>query len=90
MCLEFSKIQNSNLNFIYTNYSKLIPLIGKDVVGQKEPYEYLIKSIEEFMRLQADQYLWVHRRCKNRPEGEADLYQVALKKRSERNKSKNT
>tara|TARA_B110000027_G_scaffold121116_1_gene135051 strand:- start:103 stop:720 length:618 start_codon:yes stop_codon:yes gene_type:complete len=49
LCLEFSKIQNSNLNFIYKNYSKLIPLIGKAVVGQKEPYEYLVKSIEEFV-----------------------------------------
>jgi demethylmenaquinone methyltransferase / 2-methoxy-6-polyprenyl-1,4-benzoquinol methylase len=49
LCLEFSKIQNSNLNFIYKNYSKLIPLIGKAVIGQKEPYEYLIKSIEEFI-----------------------------------------
>ena len=48
-CLEFSKIQNSNLNFIYKNYSKLIPVIGKAVVGQKEPYDYLIKSIEEFI-----------------------------------------
>jgi demethylmenaquinone methyltransferase / 2-methoxy-6-polyprenyl-1,4-benzoquinol methylase len=49
LCLEFSKIQNSNLNYIYKNYSKLIPLIGKAVVGKKEPYEYLIKSIEEFI-----------------------------------------
>ncbi|MBD1156750.1 bifunctional demethylmenaquinone methyltransferase/2-methoxy-6-polyprenyl-1,4-benzoquinol methylase UbiE [Pelagibacterales bacterium SAG-MED20] len=49
LCLEFSKIQNSNLNFIYKNYSKLIPLIGKAIIGQKEPYEYLIKSIEEFI-----------------------------------------
>ena len=49
LCLEFSKIQNSNLDFIYKNYSKLIPLIGKTVAGQKEPYEYLIKSIEEFL-----------------------------------------
>ena len=48
-CLEFSKIQNSNLAFIYKNYSKLIPLIGKVIIGQKEPYEYLIKSIEEFI-----------------------------------------
>ena len=48
-CLEFSKIQNSSLNFIYKNYSKLIPSIGKFVVGQKEPYEYLIKSIENFI-----------------------------------------
>ena len=49
LCLEFSKIQNSNLSFIYKNYSKLIPLIGKVIIGQKEPYEYLIKSIEEFI-----------------------------------------
>ena len=49
LCLEFSKIQNTNLNFIYKNYSKLIPLIGKIVVGSKEPYDYLIKSIENFI-----------------------------------------
>ena len=49
LCLEFSKIQNYNLDLIYKNYSKLIPLIGKKVVGKKEPYEYLIKSIEEFI-----------------------------------------
>jgi demethylmenaquinone methyltransferase / 2-methoxy-6-polyprenyl-1,4-benzoquinol methylase len=48
-CLEFSKIQNSNLNFIYQNYSKIIPLIGKAVIGKKEPYDYLIKSIAEFI-----------------------------------------
>ena len=49
LCLEFSKIQNSNLDFLYKNYSKLIPHIGKAVVGDKEPYEYLTKSIEEFV-----------------------------------------
>ena len=49
LCLEFSKIQNPGLNFIYKNYSKLIPSIGKIVVGEKEPYEYLIKSIENFV-----------------------------------------
>ncbi len=49
LCLEFSKIQNSNLDFIYKRYSKLIPLIGKFVVGEKKPYEYLVKSIEDFV-----------------------------------------
>ena len=49
LCLEFSKIQNSNLDFIYKNYSKFIPFIGKIIVGEKEPYEYLIKSIEKFV-----------------------------------------
>ena len=49
LCLEFSKIQNSNLNFFYKNYSKLIPLIGNFIMGEKEPYEYLIKSIKNFV-----------------------------------------
>ena len=49
LCLEFSKIQNSNLDFIYKNYSKIIPAIGKFVVGKELPYEYLIKSIENFI-----------------------------------------
>ena len=49
LCLEFSKIENSSLNFIYKNYSKIIPYIGKLVVGEKEPYEYLTKSIETFI-----------------------------------------
>jgi len=49
LCLEFSKIQNSSLNFIYQNYSKLIPSIGKIVVGEKKPYEYLVESIKNFV-----------------------------------------
>ena len=49
LCLEFSKIQNSSLNFLYKNYSKIIPSIGKIVVGESEPYDYLVKSIEEFL-----------------------------------------
>tara|TARA_B100001094_G_scaffold321567_1_gene369511 strand:+ start:1457 stop:2161 length:705 start_codon:yes stop_codon:yes gene_type:complete len=49
LCLEFSKIQNSSLDFIYKNYSKLIPSIGKLIVGDSKPYEYLTKSIENFI-----------------------------------------
>jgi demethylmenaquinone methyltransferase/2-methoxy-6-polyprenyl-1,4-benzoquinol methylase len=49
LCLEFSKILNSNLDFFYKNYSKLIPLVGGLVVGEKKPYEYLVKSIENFV-----------------------------------------
>ena len=48
-CLEFSKVQNSQLNAFYKNYSRIIPHIGKIVAGEKEPYEYLIKSIENFI-----------------------------------------
>ena len=48
MCLEFSKIDNEILNFFYKQYSKTIPIIGKYIVGTSEPYEYLIKSIDQF------------------------------------------
>ena len=49
LCLEFSKIENSNLEFIYKNYSKIIPFIGQFIVGDKKPYKYLINSIEKFV-----------------------------------------
>ena len=61
MCLEFSKIENKNLDIFYKNYSKLIPEIGNIVVGQKKPYEYLVKSIENFL----DQKQLVERMKKN-------------------------
>ena len=48
MCLEFSKIDNELLNFLYRNYSKAIPLLGKYIVGSSKPYEYLINSIDTF------------------------------------------
>ena len=48
-CLEFSKINNDYLDFFYQNYSRLIPFVGEFVVGDKAPYEYLIKSIKEFV-----------------------------------------
>ena len=34
---------------MYNQYSKLIPKIGKYVVGNSEPYEYLIKTINDFI-----------------------------------------
>jgi len=49
LCLEFSKIQNPGLDIIYKNYSKIIPSIGKLIVGERAPYEYLTKSIENFI-----------------------------------------
>ena len=48
MCLEFSKIDNEFINLFYQKYSKVIPYIGKYVVGSSEPYDYLIKSINKF------------------------------------------
>ena len=48
MCLEFSKIDNEFLNFLYKNYSKALPTLGKYIVGSSKPYEYLISSIDSF------------------------------------------
>ena len=48
MCLEFSKIDNELINLLYHQYSKIIPLVGKYVVGSSKPYEYLVKSIDQF------------------------------------------
>jgi len=48
MCLEFSKIDNELLNLFYKNYSKVIPTLGKYIVGSSKPYEYLINSINSF------------------------------------------
>ena len=49
LCLEFSKVQNIHFNSLYKKYSKIIPYIGKIIVGKKEPYDYLINSIENFI-----------------------------------------
>jgi len=49
LCLEFSKIENSNLNFLYKNYSKILPFLGKIIVGDEKPYKYLVESIEKFL-----------------------------------------
>ena len=48
MCLEFSKIDNEIINLLYQQYSKAIPFIGKYIVGSSKPYDYLIKSINDF------------------------------------------
>ena len=48
MCLEFSKIDNEVLSFLYKQYSKIIPIAGKYIVGSSKPYDYLIKSIDSF------------------------------------------
>ena len=48
MCLEFSKIDNEIIDFFYKQYSKVIPTIGKYIVGSSQPYEYLVKSINQF------------------------------------------
>ena len=37
-----------HLTFFINNIQKLYHLIGKYIVGASEPYEYLIKSIDQF------------------------------------------
>ena len=48
MCLEFSKVENEIVDIFYKNYSKIIPVIGKYIIGNSQPYEYLIESIKSF------------------------------------------
>ena len=61
-CLEFSKIDNQYLDFAYQKYSKIIPVIGEFIVGDKKPYEYLVRSIKEFV----DQDKLIHLMKKNK------------------------
>ena len=65
LCLEFSKIQNSNLELFYKCYSKILPYIGKIIVGEKEPYEYLTKSIDQFITQDELIYLMEKNNFKN-------------------------
>ena len=62
LCLEFSKVQNDKLNLIYKNYSKIIPPLGKIIVGDGQPYDYLIKSISNFVN--QDELLDLLKECK--------------------------
>ena len=49
LCLEFSKVDVGVLDRLYELYSlNLIPLIGEWVVGDTEPYRYLVESIRRF------------------------------------------
>ena len=48
LCLEFSKVNNEILSEFYKKYSKIIPHIGKYIVGESEPYQYLVNSINDF------------------------------------------
>ena len=61
-CLEFSKVENEILNLFYQNYSKLIPLFGKIIIGNSDPYKYLITSIDKFY----DQYELIELMKKNK------------------------
>ena len=47
--LQFFRKHTRELIKNSQKYSKLIPIIGEFVVGDKKPYEYLVKSISEFV-----------------------------------------
>ena len=48
-CLEFSKVENENLELLYNKYSKFLPHIGNFIIGDSMPYEYLTESIKKFV-----------------------------------------
>lgn len=48
-CLEFSRTNLPGLEQAYSLYSKyVIPKLGEVVVGEREPYRYLVESIKRF------------------------------------------
>jgi demethylmenaquinone methyltransferase/2-methoxy-6-polyprenyl-1,4-benzoquinol methylase len=49
LCLEFSAVDVAVLDKVYDFYSfNVIPMIGSWVVGDAEPYRYLVESIRRF------------------------------------------
>ncbi len=47
-CLEFSKAESETISNVYDAYSSIIPVMGKIIVGDEEPYKYLTKTISNF------------------------------------------
>jgi demethylmenaquinone methyltransferase/2-methoxy-6-polyprenyl-1,4-benzoquinol methylase len=51
LCLEFSSVDVPGLDALYELYSfNLVPAMGRAVVGDAEPYRYLVESIRRFPR----------------------------------------
>jgi demethylmenaquinone methyltransferase/2-methoxy-6-polyprenyl-1,4-benzoquinol methylase len=51
LCLEFSNIDVPGLDALYELYSfNVVPALGRAVVGDAEPYRYLVESIRRFPR----------------------------------------
>ena len=49
VCLEFSTVDVPGLDALYELYSfNLVPALGRAVVGDPEPYRYLVESIRKF------------------------------------------
>jgi demethylmenaquinone methyltransferase/2-methoxy-6-polyprenyl-1,4-benzoquinol methylase len=53
VCLEFSRVDVPVLDALYDLYSfNIIPVLGRVVAGEPEPYRYLVESIRRFPRPQ--------------------------------------
>ena len=51
LCLEFSNVDVPGLDALYELYSfNVVPALGRAVVGDAEPYRYLVESIRRFPR----------------------------------------
>jgi demethylmenaquinone methyltransferase/2-methoxy-6-polyprenyl-1,4-benzoquinol methylase len=51
LCLEFSNVDVPGLDALYELYSfHVVPAVGRAVVGDAEPYRYLVESIRRFPR----------------------------------------
>ena len=49
LCLEFSHVTIPMLDSLYEYFSfNIIPKIGESVIGDAEPYQYLVESIRKF------------------------------------------
>src|ERR1700693_185864 len=54
LCLEFSAVDVPGLDRLYDVYSfRIIPALGRPVVGDAEPSRYLVESIRRFPRPEA-------------------------------------
>ncbi|RMZ89866.1 hypothetical protein DV736_g2902, partial [Chaetothyriales sp. CBS 134916] len=48
-CLEFSQVENTVLNSVYKRWSfSAIPLIGQLIASDRDSYQYLVESIDQF------------------------------------------
>ena len=50
MCLEFGPVLDTAVaDQIYKAYSfNVIPVVGQAIVGDRQPYDYLVQSIQKF------------------------------------------
>jgi demethylmenaquinone methyltransferase/2-methoxy-6-polyprenyl-1,4-benzoquinol methylase len=49
LCLEFSNVDVPGLDALYELYSfRVVPVLGRIVAGDAEPYQYLVESIRKF------------------------------------------